>query len=162
MARSLPSGNPGRDGQPFLISVPQKGPQDRLLSGPLPLSPGVSAGVPEMLRVRPDWAAMVTCKSSSARFIRLLTRILVLAMGCKGFWTTEFTSWKNFSLKEREGQRQIGWWPPSSFRRWPREQRVGRTGLLRRGSDPRTPSPSPPTRKGQRWANRLPITTLQR
>lgn len=47
--------------------------------------PGVSAGVPEMLLVRPDWAAMVTCSSSSARFIRLFTRVFVLASGWEGF-----------------------------------------------------------------------------
>lgn len=47
--------------------------------------PGVSAGVPEMLLVRPDWAAMVTCNKSSARFIKLFTNVFVLASGCKGF-----------------------------------------------------------------------------
>lgn len=47
--------------------------------------PGVSAGVPEMLLVSPAWAAMVTCSSSSARFIRLLTRVFVLASGWEGF-----------------------------------------------------------------------------
>lgn len=38
-----------------------------------------------MLLVRPDWAAMVTCSKSSARFIKLFTNVFVLASGCKGF-----------------------------------------------------------------------------
>lgn len=65
--------------------------------------PGVSAGVPEMLLVRPDWAAMVTCSSSSARFIRLFTSVFVLASGWEGFWVREFTSWRNFSLERETG-----------------------------------------------------------
>ena len=57
----------------------------RALQGLLSAVPGVSAGVPEMLLVRPDWAAMVTCSNSSARFIRLFTNVFVLASGCEGF-----------------------------------------------------------------------------
>lgn len=43
--------------------------------------PGVSAGVPDMLLVIPDCAAMVTCNNSSALFIKLFTKVFVFAKG---------------------------------------------------------------------------------
>lgn len=61
--------------------------------------PGVSAGVPDILLVIPDCAAIVTCNNSSALFIKLLTNVFVFAKGWEVFCISEFTSWKNFSLK---------------------------------------------------------------
>lgn len=69
--------------------------------------PGGSVGVPEMLLVMPDCAAIVTCNSSSARFIKLFTSVFVFAIGCDGFWVKEFTSWKNFSLMEKKVRSQL-------------------------------------------------------
>lgn len=43
--------------------------------------PGVSAGVPDILLVIPDCAAIVTCSNSSALFIKLLTNAFVFARG---------------------------------------------------------------------------------
>lgn len=43
--------------------------------------PGVSAGVPDILLVIPDCAAIVTCNNSSALFIKLLTNVFVFAKG---------------------------------------------------------------------------------
>lgn len=68
--------------------------------------PGVSAGVPDMLLVIPDCAAMVTCNNSSALFIKLFTKVFVFAKGCEVFWISEFTSWKNFSLGLWKGSRR--------------------------------------------------------
>lgn len=43
--------------------------------------PGVSAGVPDILLVMPDCAAIVTCNNNSALFIKLLTNVFVFARG---------------------------------------------------------------------------------
>lgn len=59
------------------------------------LGPGVPAGV--VLRLL-QCGAMVTCSSSSVRFIRLFTSALVLASGVLLLRCMLFTSWKNFSL----------------------------------------------------------------
>lgn len=57
--------------------------------------PGVPAGV--LVRLL-QCGAMVTCSSSSVRFIRLFTSAFVLASGMLLLRCTEFTSWKNRSL----------------------------------------------------------------
>lgn len=74
--------------------------------------PGVSAGVPDMLLVIPDCAAMVTCNNSSALFIKLFTKVFVFAKGWEVFWISEFTSWKNFSLELQKGSKrsQVNVW----------------------------------------------------
>lgn len=52
----------------------------RHLRGLLSAVPGVSAGVPEMLLVRPDWAAMVAdAATAQLSSIRLFTNVFVLA-----------------------------------------------------------------------------------